>query len=163
MPQAVWPDLLHPETPPLQQATPDLKHRRHSNTVLAQSLWGLWVLVHTRFCLSPPSISGSVGFDSKCDLAPLNWCFWTVVLEKTLQSPLDCKEIKPINPKGNQYWIFIGRTDAEAETWWTWVWESFGSWWWTGKPGVLQSVGWQRVRHNWVTELTDWSNIYASV
>ena len=44
---------------------------------------------------------------------PLNWCFWTVVLEKTLESPLDCKEI---HPKGNQSWIFIGRTDAEAET-----------------------------------------------
>ena len=44
-----------------------------------------------------------------------NWCFWTVVLEKTLESPLDCKEIKPVNPKGNQPWIFIGRTDAEAE------------------------------------------------
>ena len=47
--------------------------------------------------------------------APKNWCFWTVVLEKTLESPLDCKEIKPVNPKGNQFWIFIGRTDAEAE------------------------------------------------
>ena len=47
---------------------------------------------------------------------PKNWCFWTVVLEKTLESPLDCKEIKPINPKGNQPWILIGRTDAEAET-----------------------------------------------
>ena len=45
-----------------------------------------------------------------------NWCFWTVVLEKTLESPLDCKEIQPIHPKGNQSWIFIGRTDAEAET-----------------------------------------------
>ena len=45
-----------------------------------------------------------------------NWCFWTVVLEKTLESPLDSKEIKPVNPKGNQSWIFIGRTDAEAET-----------------------------------------------
>ena len=44
-----------------------------------------------------------------------NWCFWTVVLEKTLQSPLDSKEIKPVNPKGNQPWIFFGRTDAEAE------------------------------------------------
>ena len=44
-----------------------------------------------------------------------NWCFWTGVLEKTLESPLDCKEIKPVNPKGNQSWIFIGRTDAEAE------------------------------------------------
>ena len=46
----------------------------------------------------------------------LNWCFWTMVLEKTLESPLDCKEIQPVNPKGNQSWIFIGRTDAEAET-----------------------------------------------
>ena len=45
-----------------------------------------------------------------------NWCFWTVVLEKTLEVPLDCKEIKPVNPKGNQSWVFIGRTDAEAET-----------------------------------------------
>ena len=45
-----------------------------------------------------------------------NWCFWTVVLEKTLESPLDCKEIKPVNPKGNQSWILIGRTDTEAET-----------------------------------------------
>ena len=47
--------------------------------------------------------------------APKNWCFWTVVLEKTLESPLDCKEIKPASPKGNQSWIFIERTDAEAE------------------------------------------------
>ena len=46
---------------------------------------------------------------------PKNWCFWTVVLEKTLESPLDCKEIQLVNPKGNQSWIFIGRTDAEAE------------------------------------------------
>ena len=45
-----------------------------------------------------------------------NWCFWTVVLEKTLESPLNCKEIQPIHPEGNQSWIFIGRTDAEAET-----------------------------------------------
>ena len=45
-----------------------------------------------------------------------NWCFWTVVLEKTLESPLDCKEIQPVHPKGNQPWVFIGRTDAEAET-----------------------------------------------
>ena len=48
--------------------------------------------------------------------APKNWCFWNVVLEKTLESPLDCKEIKPVNPKGNQSWIFIGRSDTEAET-----------------------------------------------
>ena len=50
--------------------------------------------------------------------AAKNWCFWTMVLEKTLESPLDCKEIKPVNPKGNQSWIFIGRTDAEAPILW---------------------------------------------
>ena len=48
--------------------------------------------------------------------APKNWCFWTVVLDKTLENPLECKEIKPVHPKGNQSWIFIGRTDAEAGT-----------------------------------------------
>ena len=46
----------------------------------------------------------------------LSWCFWTVVLEKTLESPLDCKEIQPVHPKGTQSWVFIGRTDVEAET-----------------------------------------------
>ena len=54
--------------------------------------------------------------DHKESWAPKNWCFWTVVLEKTLESPLDNKEIQPIHPKGNQSWIFIGRTDTEAET-----------------------------------------------
>ena len=53
--------------------------------------------------------------DYKEDWAPRNWCFWTVVLEKTPESPLDCKEIKPVNPKGNRTRKFIGRTDAEAE------------------------------------------------
>ena len=53
--------------------------------------------------------------DHKEDWAPKTWYFWPVVLEKTLKSPLGCKEIKPVNPKGNQPWIFIGRTDAEAE------------------------------------------------
>ena len=118
---------------------------------------------------------------------------WTVVLEKTLESPLDCKEIKPVNPKGNQSWLFTGMTDAEAEapilwpptakSWlvrkdsdagkewrqekkgttedkmvgWhhqlkTWVWASFRRWRRTQKPGMLQSMGSQRVRHNWPTE-----------
>ena len=53
--------------------------------------------------------------DYKESWVPKNWCFWTVVLEKTLESPLDCKEIKPVNPKENQSWIFIGKTDAEAK------------------------------------------------
>ena len=54
--------------------------------------------------------------DHKESWALKNWCFWTVVLEKTLESPLDCKEIQPVHPKGDQSWIFTGRTDAEAET-----------------------------------------------
>ena len=72
------------------------------------------------------SVSQSYGFSSshvwmweldyKESWAPKNWCFWTVGLEKTLGSSLDCKEIQPVHPKGNQPWIFIGRTDAEAET-----------------------------------------------
>ena len=53
--------------------------------------------------------------DNKEGWAPENWCFWNVVLEKTLESPLDCKEIKPVNPERNQPWIFTGRTDAEYE------------------------------------------------
>ena len=219
--------------------------------------------------------------------APKNWCFWTVVLEKTLESPLDCKKIQSVNPKGNQSWIFIGRTDAEAPvlwsfvaksqfirkepdagkdwrqeekgmtedkmvgwhhwlnghefeqtpvdgygqgslaccsplgfkesdktvteqqkaylwligkrpwcwerlkvggegddrgqdgwmtslTQWTWIWVNSGSWWWTGKPGVLQSMVSQRVGHDWATELnwaelsiicldTIWINIYVTI
>ena len=117
--------------------------------------------------------------DHKERWAPKNWCLWTVVLEKTLESPLDRKEIKPLNPKGNQSWIFIGRTDARAEApilWppdvknWLigkdpdagkdWRQEEKGtsseSWWWTGKPGMLQSIGSQRFGHKWATEL-NWS------
>ena len=54
--------------------------------------------------------------DYKESWAPKNWCFWTVVLEKTLERPLDCKEIQPVHPKGNQYWVFIWRTDVDGET-----------------------------------------------
>ena len=57
-----------------------------------------------------------VKLDYKESWALKNWCFWTVVLEKTFKSPLDCKEIQPVHPKGNQSWVFIGRTDVEAET-----------------------------------------------
>ena len=63
-------------------------------------------------------------------IGPLkNWCFWMVVLRKTLESPLDCKEIKPVNPKGNQSWLFIERTDAEAPI----LWSSDAKSWLTGK------------------------------
>ena len=146
--------------------------------------------------------------------AQKNWCFWTVVLEKTLEGPLDCKEIQPVNPKGDQFWVFTGRTDAEAETpiiwpphgkswligkdhwkmekdslendkwcweglrargevdnrgwdgWmtspirWAWVWVNSGSWWWTGRPGVLQFMGSQRVWNDWLTIL-NWTNFFG--
>ena len=129
--------------------------------------------------------------DHKEGQVPKNWCFWTVVLEKILERPLDSKEIKPVNPKGNQPWIFIERTDAKApilwppdvKSWhigkdseagtdwgqedkgvtgwdgwmasltqWTWVWANFGRQWGTRKPGVLQSMGLQRIGHNLATE-----------
>ena len=54
--------------------------------------------------------------DYKESWVPKNWCFWTIMLEKTLESPLDCKEIQPVHPKGDQYWVFIGSADVEAET-----------------------------------------------
>ena len=125
-----------------------------------------------------------------------NWLFWIMVLEKTLESPLDCKEIQPVHSKEDQSWVFIGRTDTKAETpilwppdakthlthwkrlwcweglgaggegddrgwdvwmasptWWTWVWVNSGSWWWTGRPGVLHFMGSQRVGHDWATSL----------
>ena len=131
---------------------------------------------------------------------PKNWCFWTVVLEKTLESPLDCKEIQPVHSKGDWSQVFFGRNNAKAETpvlwpphvkcwligkrlwfweglgaggegddrgwdgWmasltqWTWVWVNSGSWWWTGRTGMLQFMRSQRVGHNWVTEL-NWTEL----
>ena len=135
--------------------------------------------------------------DHKKSWVQKNWCFWTVVLEKTLESPLDCKEIQPVHPKGNKSWVFIGRTDAEAETpilwppdakcWligkdWCWeglgaggegdnrgwdgwmasptqwrcVWVNSGSWWWTGRPGVLQSMG---SKESDTTEWLNWTEL----
>ena len=69
--------------------------------------------------------------DHKEGWVPKNWCFWTVVLEKTLESPLDCKEIQPLNPKGDQPWIFIERTDAKAEA--PILWPPDAKSWLTGK------------------------------
>ena len=87
--------------------------------------------------------------DYKESQALKNCCFWTVVLEKTLESLLDCKEIQPVNPKGNQPWIFIGRTDAEVETpilWATWCEELFHwkrPWCWERlKAGERDDRGW---------------------
>ena len=122
-----------------------------------------------------------------------NWCFWTVVLKKTLESSLECKEIQPVHSKGDQSWcsleglmlklklqylatwheelthlkrpwcwerLRVGEGEDRgwngwmaSTTQWTWVWVNSGSWWWTGRPGVLQSMGSQRVRHDWATEL----------
>ena len=89
--------------------------------------------------------------------APKNWCFWTVVLEKTLQSSLDYKEIKPVNPKGNQSWIFIGKTDAEAEV--SVLWPTDAKSWLFGKNLMLGKIkggrrtGWQRIR--WLDGIID--------
>ena len=81
------------------------------------NFWLTWpAKVHLVKAMVFPVVMYGCELDYKESWAPKNWCFWTVVLEKTLESPLDCKEIKPINPKGNQPWIFIERTDAEAET-----------------------------------------------
>ena len=88
---------------------------------------------------------------------PKNWCFWTVVLEKTPESPLDCKEIQPVNLKGNQSWIFIGRTDAEAET--LILWSPDAKNWLLEKTLMLENIegrrkrGWQRMR--WLDGITD--------
>ena len=126
-----------------------------------------------------------------------NGCFWTVVLEKTL-SPLDCKDIQPVHPKGDQSWDWFwswnfntlatwceelthlkrpwcwkrlkAGGEGEDRGWdgwmaslarWTWVWVDSGSWWWTGRPGVLQFMGSQSVGHNWATEL-NWIEITKS-
>ena len=87
---------------------------------------------------------------------PMNWCFWTVVLEKTLESPLDCKEIQPVHPKGNQSWIFIGRTDVEAPIFWPldvknwliWKYPDAGKHWRQEEKGMTEDemVGW----HHWL-------------
>ena len=92
--------------------------------------------------------------DHKEGWAPKNWCFWTVVLEKTLQSPLDCQEIQPVHSEGNQLWIFMGRTDAEAPILWP-LWEEMTHW---KRPWCCERLkaggrGWQRSR--WVDGITD--------
>ena len=77
------------------------------------------ITLPTKVCLVKAMVFPVVMYgelDYKESSVPKNWCFWTVVLKKTLESPLDCKESQPVHPKGNQSWIFIGRTDAEAET-----------------------------------------------
>ena len=125
--------------------------------------------------------------------SPKNGCFWTVLLEKTLECPLDSQEIQPVRPKEISpeysleglmqelklqyfghlmqklthwkrpwYWESLKAGEGDGGGWdgwmssptqWTWVWVNFGGWWWTGRPGMLQSMGSQRVGHVWATEL----------
>ena len=95
--------------------------------------------------------------DHKESWGPKNWCFWIVVLEKTLESPLDCKEFQPVHPKGNQSWIFTGRTDAEAET--PILWPPDAKNWFIWKDLMLGKIqgrrgrGWQRKR--WLDGITN--------
>ena len=99
--------------------------------------------------------------DYKESWAQKNWCFWTVVLEKTLESPLYCKEIQPVHPKGNQSWVFIGRTEIEAETpilwppdvksWLIWKYPD------AGKDWIERRRGRQRMR--WLDGITDSMNM----
>ena len=95
--------------------------------------------------------------DYKESWARKNWCFWTMVLEKTLESPLDCKEIRPVHPKGYQSWIFTGRTDAEAETPLLWPpmrrADSFEKTLMLGKIEGRRRSGWQRMR--WLNGIAD--------
>ena len=105
-----------------------------------------------------PFIMYGCELDYKESWAPKNWCFWTVVLEKTLESPLDCKKSQQVHPKGDQSWMFIGRTDVEAETpilwpldaesWLIWKDTDAGKDW--GQEGRR---GWQRMR--WLDDITN--------
>ena len=102
--------------------------------------------------------------DYKESWAPKNWCFWTVVLEKTLENPLDCKEIQPVHPKGDQSWVFTGRTDVEAETpilwppdeksWLIWKDPDAGKDWEQEKG----TTGWD----GWMASLTQWAWVLVS-
>ena len=91
--------------------------------------------------------------DHKERWAQKNWCFWTVVLEKTLESPLDCKEIQPVHPKGNQAWIFIGRTDAEAEA--PIVWAPDAKNWLIGKDPDAEK-DWRQEKGTTEDEMVGW-------
>ena len=108
--------------------------------------------------------------DYKESWAPKNWCFWTVVLERTFESPLDCKEIQPVHPKGDQSWVFIGRTDVEAEnsntlaTWCEelthlkrpWCWERL-------KVGGEGDDGWMRRGwDSWMASPTQWTWVWMN-
>ena len=98
-----------------------------------------------------------IHYQYKESWAPKNWWFWTVVLEKTLESPLDCKEIQAVHPKGDQSWVFIGRTDAEAET--PILWLPHTKNWLIGKDSDVVGIGSRRrrgqQRMRWLDGITD--------
>ena len=102
--------------------------------------------------------------DHKEVWVPKNWCFWTVVLEKTLESPLDSKEVKPINPKGNQSWIFIGWTDAETPILWPPDAKSglIGKDPHAGKDWGQEEKGDDREWDGWMASLTQWTWVWAA-
>ena len=121
---------------------------RKAMTNLGSELKSRDVTLLTKVCLVKASqITGFSSnhvwmweLDHKEGWVPKNWCFWTVVLGKTLESPLDCKEIKSVNPKGNQPWIFIGRTEAESDT--PILWSTDVKSWLTGKaPDAVKDWG----------------------
>ena len=93
-----------------------------------------------------------------------NWCFWTVVLGKTLESPLDCTEIHPVHPKGDQSWVFIGQTDVEAET--LILWPPHVKRWLIGKTLLLRGIGGRRRRGQqwmrWLDGITNLMNLSLS-
>ena len=175
--------------------------RSEDDCFLAGKLWqtrqGLksrGITLPTKVCIIKALVFPAVMHGGKEGRASKNWCFQTVVLEKTPENPLGSREIQPVDLKGNQPWILIGRTDAEAEAPLFWspdansqptgkvpdagrdwgqkekresegemagwhhrcsgheLGQTLGRWWGTGRPGVLQSTGSQRVRRNWVTE-----------
>ena len=123
------------------------------------------ITLSTKVCLVkavvfPVVMYGCESWTIKKSWAPKNWGFWTVVLEKTVESPLDYKEIQPIHPNGDQSWVFIGRTDVEAETpiLWTlhekrpWCWEGLGA------GGEGNDRGWD----GWMASLTRWTWVWMN-
>ena len=102
--------------------------------------------------------------DCEESLAPKNWWFWTVMLEKTVESPLDCKEIQPVHPKGDKSWVFTGRTDAEAET--PILWPPHVKSWLIGKdPDAGRDWGRRRMgrqRMRWLDDITNLMNLSLS-
>ena len=110
-----WKTLFLGAPKSLQMVTAVMKFKKAWS--LEEKLWPITLptKVHLVKAMVFPVVMYGCELDGEESWVPKNWCFWTVVLE-TLESPLDCKEIRPVNPKGNQSWIFTGRTDAEADT-----------------------------------------------